>query len=123
MPKIPSKGKASIQIRHNPLGNEINKPQGKLRESKSVKSKTYNDEYDDEFDEDIADQVNSKIMKEAKLQRLEVHRDSTVQFTSLISESKKTKSPNDNVDDYDVDTNDIYEVTSVQVFCILTHLT
>lgn len=61
--------KSSKQLRHAPLGNEMEKPAGKLRPPKHKK-----DAADDEDNMDaIPDELEEKIYLQAKDQRKEVH--------------------------------------------------
>jgi len=65
--KTKSDKKSSKQLRHAPLGNELEKPAGKLRPPRALK-----DVQDDEDNvEEISDEMEEKIFKQAKDQRKE----------------------------------------------------
>lgn len=65
--KTKSDKKSSKQLRHAPLGNELEKPAGKLRPPRAQK-----ENQDDEDMEEISDEMEEKIFKQAKDQRKEV---------------------------------------------------
>ena len=57
--------KKSPKLRHQPLGQEITKPVGKLREPKQ---KADNDNFDG-FDDEIPENIDNKIFMQAREQR------------------------------------------------------
>ena len=63
-------GKKSVQLRHAPLGAEIEKPVGKLRPPKPSSGETGNEDFDE--DEGYSAQTNSLIAKQARDQRFEI---------------------------------------------------
>lgn len=67
--KTKSDKKSSKQLRHAPLGNELEKPAGKLRPPKAQKDT----EDEDDNMEEISDELEEKIFKQAKDQRKEVN--------------------------------------------------
>lgn len=71
--KAKSDKKSSKQLRHAPLGNEMEKPVGKLRPPKVHKDSR---EDQDEMEE-VPDDMEEKISKQAKDQRIEVNNGSS----------------------------------------------
>lgn len=63
--------KSSKQLRHAPLGNEMEKPAGKLRPPKQRKD-VGDDEDDDDKMDGTSDDLEEKIYLQAKDQRKEV---------------------------------------------------
>lgn len=72
--KAKSAKKASQQLRHAPLGNEMEKPAGKLKPPK----KHSIDKEDDENYDDEQDDLEAKIVSQAREQREELQHESSV---------------------------------------------
>lgn len=70
--KAKSGKKASQQLRHAPLGNEMEKPAGKLR---PPKRQSVDKDDDDNYDEE-QDALESKIVSQAREQREELQNES-----------------------------------------------
>mmetsp|Transcript_24993 Transcript_24993/g.25203 ORF Transcript_24993/g.25203 Transcript_24993/m.25203 type:complete len:433 (-) Transcript_24993:107-1405(-) len=104
MPKEPKPAKSAKTLRHTPLGKELLKPTGKLREPK-VHKMSFNDDNNDigEDSEIIPKKLQSKIQLQAREQRLELSEQ------ELSANDYKNDLTSEDIDEDEDEYNDIDE--------------
>jgi len=100
MPKETSTKKSTKSLRHNPLGKEMEKPVGKLREPKVHKFRIEAED-DDEDSEIIPKELQAKIQNQAREQRMELTGN-----PSSITENENFIGQDNNSDEDEVDFKD-----------------